>query len=570
MKINFKTLISWIIIAGVAYLVINNKIPTNGAFLNGGDGRYHAAIIAGYQQSFLNHDFFPKGVLPLVGFNLGYGNQIFYSTFFHYITALISLLINNEQSVYIAMIIMYYFAIFLSGIMVYMLSKKIFKKPLVALCSALIYMYLPYHTTQIYTLDWVGSIWIFVFLPLAIMAIFYLIENKKALFVINFTIAIIGMMFANLMTSVFMCIFIFFFMLCYFQKIFNKNNIKTLLLTTILILGFSAPYWLNLLYFKCFTDYRVFLPDVMASYDTIKATSMPFTRFNTLDNTGLERKVNVALLPFIWLLIAISLCCLNKYQKHQKYFIYLSCGIIIISLYLVSDLSPIIDLKPLYIIQFTHRLMTIPCLFISLLAPLCLGIINNNIIKFLIFIFLIFNVIKIGENNIKLETKNYQDDMMYAYGPDIIYYPPVHDLQNLKKTLGDQYEYMPSNYQCDDFYKRRSENIKFLQGSGEAIIYQDVVPNMDFKLENTNVNTIVELPRVYYPGYEIIHDGKKDVSLSLSNNGFLQLTGAHLDGNYHLVYKGTKALLSGFIIMILTTFYSIYLLIKYFLLKRKD
>ena len=70
------------------------------------------------------------------------------------------------------------------------------------------------------------------------------------------------------------------------------------------------------------------------------------------------------------------------------------------------------------------------------------------------------------------------------------------------------------------------------------ITYDDF-PNMEFVVNNISGDVSIELPRVYYLGYELIDDGGNKITLYNNDNGFLS---ANINGNgvYKLSYVRTK------------------------------
>ena len=237
---------------------------SDGIFSTGADGRFHASIIQAYRDSFSQGIFFTSGILPNIGGNLGYGTALFYPTLIHLITGFIAFLIPSEYDVYYAMDIIYFFNFFFASLTMFLLSKKLFNNNFIALISGIIYTLTPYHLAQIYTCDAFAQIWLFVFLPLVFLGVYYLIIKNYKRFYFYFILGIVGCIYSHMMSSFYLAIIsLIIISIFYFKEIFNKYNIKPIIIAVLIILGLTAPLYLTLLYFKIFGNYQVFLPGHM-------------------------------------------------------------------------------------------------------------------------------------------------------------------------------------------------------------------------------------------------------------------------------------------------------------------
>ena len=87
-----------------------------------------------------------------------------------------------------------------------------------------------------------------------------------------------------------------------------------------------------------------------------------------------------------------------------------------------------------------------------------------------------------------------------------------------------------------DYFNNRNNDIIIKSGTGEIIKTVDNVPDLTFEV-NTSETIVIELPRIYYMGYQLEENGQK-IELTESDNGFLQAT-IQQSGTYTLTYEKT-------------------------------
>lgn len=64
---------------------------------------------------------------------------------------------------------------------------------------------------------------------------------------------------------------------------------------------------------------------------------------------------------------------------------------------------------------------------------------------------------------------------------------------------------------------------------------EDDVPNLVFQVNNISEETVIELPRLYYPGYTLYCDDKR-VDIYENGNGFIEVK-IKSNGKYILKYS---------------------------------
>lgn len=119
------------------------------------------------------------------------------------------------------------------------------------------------------------------------------------------------------------------------------------------------------------------------------------------------------------------------------------------------------------------------------------------------------------------------------------------DLDNIDyvRGMGNEKEYLPV----------KAENLYYdfvvHSGYGEFNITEDDVPLLVFDA-NVDEKCIVELPRIYYPGYKLEYNGE-DIELQEGENGYIQAC-IYNSGTYTLTYEKTFIMKLSWMITLVT------------------
>ena len=103
--------------------------------------------------------------------------------------------------------------------------------------------------------------------------------------------------------------------------------------------------------------------------------------------------------------------------------------------------------------------------------------------------------------------------------------------------MGHSMEYLPvKTYENIDYYTNRNQDINIIEGTATVEVIENNTPNLSFKVQNNSDTFTLELPRLYYLGYQL--EGEKVLSIEESEYGMVQVTVGG-NGTYHLTYPGT-------------------------------
>lgn len=132
-------------------------------------------------------------------------------------------------------------------------------------------------------------------------------------------------------------------------------------------------------------------------------------------------------------------------------------------------------------------------------------------------------------------------------------------------------EYLPqkAHDNFDYFRERKNAEIIITEGNSNIEILKNSTPNMDFKVSNIEDEITIELPRLYYLGYEVEDSKGKEISYTESKYGFIELN-IKENGVYKLRYTGTKGYKISMIVKVLLIVIFLGFLLKKYVLGRRS
>lgn len=513
-------------------------------YFDGDDTRFHLANIAARSGNYFDK------ILPIIGNNLGYGIGIFYPALPHAIGGFVLSIISGFGfSEVMAIKIVKFILVFLSGISVYVLASKIFKNKLKGMFASLFYISSNYLFVDILMRDSFNESFMFLFVPIIFLGLYYLlIEDNVNKFYIFFILGCVGLMYSHLVLSVWFTILLIPFLLVNYKDLFKKY-LKPLLLSGLIILILTSTYTVPLIEHKMFGEYTIF----NTVNDKIPWT-LPIYNFIIQCNYKLSGENSILFINFIPLVsILFVLGVVRLFKDKDSNYKYL-LGILFTGVLgaLFTSIAFIWNIVPnfLFNIQFAWRLVCFVVFMVSIIAANGLFYFFNIFKKkYLIFAYLFIGFVLISAvyNNILLVRPT-----------DI----PSNDVS--RNGMGWQREYLPVNTQnnLDYFESRKDDEVIILNGKGSVKIKNNNVPNMEIEVKDSNEKTTLEIPRLYYLGYDITYNGEK-INYNEDKNGFISFK-ANKDGIYNIKYLGTKGYIIALYIKIITiAFLIIYAFYKF-------
>ena len=514
----------------------------------GHDTIFHTANIIELSKTINIKNILGNNIISLKSNPFGYGTWLFYPKLPHLLGAYLYKIFD----IYTSMKIVYFIITFLSAITIYVLSKKIFNNKKIAFLSSIIYITIPYHICEIYIRDAFAENFMFLAVPLIFLGLYNLLDNDYKKFYIYFILGYVIGMYSHLVSMVFCTIFVALFILYHHKYFFSKEKIKSLFISTIIVIGLTLPFLTTVIEYKLLNEYTVFLSDSFTNRATLVYRSISFK------DLFIGKPIYDDIMPYfnimtiILTLITTIQLILNKTKYKSKLLPMLLYIILLINLVcskLIWNNIPEIFLM----LQFPWRLLVFMSVFISLYAPVCLLTdLKINIPKIfnkIIYSMIICLVLIEGVNNIKYySNEEYTEDYVLSS----------------KLAMGYQQEYLPlktnnARYFRTTYLEKRKMEIVSDNNTKISIISSSF-PNLKFEVKKLKEKTKIEIPRIYYLDYILKDKDGNKVKLTMSKYGMLEAD-IIKEGKYELYHKNTLIETISNIIGVATLIFVIYKLV---------
>ncbi len=536
------------------------------------DGAFHYANVESTIENIRNGNILNGGIMPNIVHDLGYGKGLFYPSLAHVIPAIIAVLLNT--SVLIALRLTMYLIIILSGSFMYALIRYIFKDKNIAMFSSISYITFPYFLVDLYIRFSLAELMCFIFLPLTILGLYKVIyEKKKTLLITGMTL----MLYSHQVMAMYITMILAIFALLKIKQILNKQVLKSLALSVIAVILLAMPSITPMLEHRLQADYRVFNDSTMVTDEIIISHRLTLEDYiipyNNFDFQSGKVDVFIPVLAIVFALIG-SLGYKKIFKDittRKTFFVF-----IVITAVLLIGMSTLVDWENIpdifKYIQFPWRLSLITTFTISILVGVGmeifkatefkifknsnLKILKNKINKdYAIAVFIAINIIF---SLFSIKTYNVDSNSMEIVEKRVDTYAGA----------GFQMEYLPTNAYDDLKYLENRGNEVLIQNSSKAVINMGIneVPYLEAVVINNNEETIVELPRLYYLGYEIEYvynnGNKEELNYYENENGLIEIVLPKENGKIVVRYTNTLLTNVSIVISLLTLTVIIYILIK--------
>jgi len=502
--------------------------------------------------------FYPRWLLDS---NNGYGspNFIFYSPLSYYFVAAINLLISSLVT---SMIIAIWFSFFLSGLTMFIASRKIFGRS-GSLLAAIIYQILPFHLLDLYARGTFAELFAFLWFPFIILFMHDLFEKSTKTALIGLSMSYAALILTHLVSG-----FIFTFVIgsyLVYNAFFLKDKkpfIKTSLSLS-LGLGLSSFFLVPAILERKFVhiEYLITCPacDYKKNFLFIWGKVQ-----SVLQHFYIQLNIGVAL--EIMLFIVLILLVLSNQQRLKRwntsnFFIYT----FLFALFLATPLSkPVWNFIPFFpILQFPWRWVPVMELSLCLLIGDIFSYedrpsLKSTDIKKRMVIYLILPI-SLFSCFIIFKTQIVPQDIMIR----------KLDPQEIKLHMDPTIEYIPiwvSNIGI--LSEQKNDKLSVMSGMAQYDVIEWRSEKRVFHIKASRFS-VLKISTFYYPGWIASLDGR-DISIAVEKQTAAMLVnipeGDHI---LKLIFKDTPLRYYGRIISLL----SLLLLVVIFMsdiLKRKS
>lgn len=351
------------------------------------DGPVHLARIASYYKELSYGQIPPRWASEL---NFGVGMPLF-NFMYHlpYLIASIPLFFSFGlvASFKISLLISF----LLSGVGMFLLSKKLFGDIPRAYLVTILYQFAPFHLVELVVRGSIGEAYTYSFLPFVLYGIVLVSENPKPLYLLTTSIATSFLVLSHNAISLVSFGVAFLFAILFTPK--AKNRLVTLL-PLVIGLGLTTFYWLPAMLERKYTYGDLFMKDMYLShFAPIQNFFIPnFTNAVHLQTGGIT--VYLGLIQSMLLVYSLYLLFVKKIKdSNVRSIVLFSLILIMVSFFFMQPISSPIweQVKTLRMFQFPWRLLSIVGLGTALLG----GVIAYRNKKFNLIIVSVLCVISV-------------------------------------------------------------------------------------------------------------------------------------------------------------------------------
>lgn len=501
------------------------------------EARLHMARIFSI-NSVLKDGVFP----PIIDYKyingFGYALNLFYGPITTYIPIIFLNLLGTSG---LALKVFAFFTVFLSGITMYNFIYSVTKRHLVATIGAIIYISVPYKLSNIFSRSAVGEYTAFIFIPLVFEGLYNIFNDKGKSYLLG--IGIIGLILSHTISTVYIAIFAFIYLLLNINKLGKWKVWKKLLLNAFVALVVCMFYLIPLIEHYIVGNYTIF--DTIAMHlncPEVYTTTLGFEDLFASEFGNQEIRFSLGIMTCI--LVLLGVFCYKKIKKEYKE-IYLSFLFIsIIALIMATKLFPWF-LMPSFmgVIQFAWRNLGFFAFFISLICGInavtfAEGILKKEVLKDTFSFAVIISICVFASLGVMrdwkfgdLENEKKFDDRIR--NTDRVYFFSINR------------DYLPLNSLKNQYYLVDRDNCTYVLDGKATIDSENKVKLKDIvQLSNVEDNTIIELPYIYYLGYdvEVKYDNNDYVNVKTfeSENGMVAIELEQCESaTVNIEYKGT-------------------------------
>lgn len=562
--------VHYIIIIAVALIA---SIPLiNLRIFGTDDGFVHILRIIGTDK-IIKSGQFPPLIYSYFGNGFGYAVNMFYGPLVTYGPLIFKLFVTHY---YICAKLFTCATIIISGFTMYGMMKEITKKKEIALIGALIYLLIPYRLETIYNRFAIGEFSAYMFFPLLFQGLYNLLngDGKK-----NYYIAIsgVGLILTHTISTEYSVLLAILYMILNIKKLKNIEVWKKIGINLLIIITLTAFYTMPIIEHKLFGNYTIFDSTSMRSLPSdLQNASISITQLfkDTTEPEGVDFNLEIPLVLFAILGIFVFKKISEDLKPEYLKFLLIA----VISLYMTNKLFPwIIMPNVLTTLQFPWRMLAFFEFALSVLCAINIYTLieviakNKELLRNILFTCFIVII------SISMAKVNYN----YKYEAK----KTLSDEEFEKKRIVDEplsiwsinREYLPLNMDKDYIEDRENSTI-VLQGQAEISNEQKNGLNLEFDVENVEEGTVLELPYIYYLGYQA-----EIQEFSESNDSIIEIKSKTFESENHFVaiklgnniqkahivvkYKGTIVERVGYIISGLST---VIIIVICIIKKRKD
>lgn len=424
-----------------------------------------------------------------------------------------------------------------------------------------------------------GEMISFIFIPIIFRGVYYILNGKTDKSYL-YVLGTIGLILSHNISTLLTFILGFVYVLINIDKLKDLKILKTLLLSSFIIVLSVVFFEIPLLEQKSAVDLEVFRYGKMYSNTSVPGHALNPLQLLSKNADGPDSSMYFCLGLPILLGLLITPFAYKQNKKNKNYLYFLFTGLV--TILMSTALFPWFFMPDIILmVQFPWRMLAIVTFSLSIISAINIywllnlvlkniknkktfSIIENSIIAILIIVSTIYSLSFICNLDIKSIDNSYYEET------EII--DPVNQVSKYSAFL----EYWPQkSITSIDYVINRDNKVHIIDGNSTIQNENKTNGILDFDITNTTDNTSLELPYLFYKGYVVSYtpnNSNEKINLQTveSSNGLVQINiDSSISGHINVEYHATKLHKICIVISALTFILYLFYLMKNLFLNRK-
>jgi hypothetical protein len=451
---------------------------------------------------------------------MGYGEPLFnYYTQLPYWFG--ELFVSGGLSILNSVKLVFILSLVMSGVGMYRLAR-IYWGEVGAVVSAVLYMYAPYRSVDIWVRGALPEALAFVFYPFVMLGLHQYCKTFKPKYLVVFTLSLAALISThNLSLIMFMPILgLYWLFMCLTTK--SLKSIRGLALASLVSLGLSAYYLLPVFLESKYIDLSRTVQgyyDFHIHFATLR--ELFISRFWGYGGSlWMQKFLSISVGQIHWIVIGLSLVLLVRRRPASTLYFLVIVFLGTTALFLTHGKSVLIwnSLPFMKYIQFPWRYLTSATFFIALAGGFFVQLMPRRFIK-LIGILIIMLTVFTNYSFFRPDIWQSVSDSEFFSGASWDFNRTAHK-DYWPKTGGLPPETIAP------------QNPTFVTGTGSAVGSTQTAHGAEYVLEVTSEESIIALPIVYFPGWTA---DSGDLPLNINPGGKLGLITTNLSKGNHKI-----------------------------------
>ena len=485
---------------------------------------------------------FPPEIVSNFCNGFGYSWNLFYPPLSTYVAAIFRLIVPTYVG---AMKLSIVVAFLVSGIAMFQFVRKVTKNSNIGLISAILYMTANYLITDVYERMAMGEVFAYMFLPIlfhGLYNIFYDKGKRNYLLAIGACGILLSHNISTLMVVGISILFVLFNGKKLIQKETRKQIWKHLVINAIFIILIVLFFYVPFMEQQMATEYVAMQEGGMATKEFVSSHALylyqlVFGKFENGGSYALDQGIDNEMFLSIGFPILVPLLftpvVIKKISQEKRplYWFVLILGIL--TSLMATTIFPWSKMPNIILlIQFPWRMLMLSTFLLSIIAGINIGkCIENLTMEKLLVVVLV--VLMYSGQYISYVT---QFDINF----DESYLGKTEKIEELAggNKYCSSFEYLPVKAKTE-YTKNREDGVIIISGNAKIESEKKENNDMTFEVKEVQEETKLELPYIYYLGYQITFEGET-IEYEESEHGFIQISiPKEQEGEVKISYEGT-------------------------------